>query len=371
LRKQAKDPIYVVVGDGFIGRHVAAAFVERRENGHRDVFVLSRKVRDGSIHPEVPVWQMDATDTDDVFGSLQRVRQAHGKRPIVIVHAAGMARPGMAEVDPEEARRQNVLSMRNLAEVSRAIGYSTLVMLSTCYVFNGVDGTARGVYDEPDPIQVYGNTKAEAELLADVVLRLPAVYGPLHRLDAAPSSGLFLARQAHAILQNVPIADGNTTPEQVQAILQDVLRPDGDKVHTLAGQRMQFADVESVAGAVVTLATSVAAQSVTGLHPEKVIVHAAPSEALSWKELVQIFAKTMRPDLRLNRTQLDALVLEDFTNPTDTAARPANPLLDASSGRQFGIDLPGASVAASDFLRSVDLLSPGIERGKPLLYRGF
>lgn len=99
----------------------------------------------------------------------------------VVVHCAADADLASCERDPGAAWALNVEGTRVVARAAAAAG-ARLVQVSTDCVFRGTapDGYAEG--DPPDPIQVYGSTKAEAERVAlDVadalVLRIPLLYG--------------------------------------------------------------------------------------------------------------------------------------------------------------------------------------------------
>lgn len=81
--------------------------------------------------------------------------------PDMIIHCAASVNVDACEDDPAEAYRQNVLASRNVAEAANRTG-AYLIYISTDAVFDG----RRGNYsesDEPNPINVYGKTKLQAE----------------------------------------------------------------------------------------------------------------------------------------------------------------------------------------------------------------
>jgi dTDP-4-dehydrorhamnose reductase len=105
--------------------------------------------------------QLDLTDRSAVASAFQR------HKPQLIIHCAALSRTRDCEQDPERARRINVDATATLAELAQNIRF---IFLSSGEVFDG----ARGWYresDEPNPINVYGRTKLEAER---VVLQNPA-----------------------------------------------------------------------------------------------------------------------------------------------------------------------------------------------------
>lgn len=105
--------------------------------------------------------EADLTDRDQVKAVWQRCR------PSLVIHCAALSRTGACEQDPARARLINVEATRSLADMARDIPF---VFLSTDQVFDG----SKGHYVETDevrPLNVYAQTKAEAER---VVLENPA-----------------------------------------------------------------------------------------------------------------------------------------------------------------------------------------------------
>lgn len=87
--------------------------------------------------------------------------------PQLVVHCAALSRTGACEQNPALAKRINVETTRYLADLARDIPF---VFLSSDQVFDG----SKAWYVETDgvnPLNVYGQTKAEAE---QVVLQNPA-----------------------------------------------------------------------------------------------------------------------------------------------------------------------------------------------------
>jgi len=87
--------------------------------------------------------------------------------PDLVIHCAAFSRTGACEQDPARARLINVETTKRLADLARDVPF---VFLSTDQVFDG----SRGQYvetDEVNPLNVYGQTKAEAE---QIVLQNPS-----------------------------------------------------------------------------------------------------------------------------------------------------------------------------------------------------
>jgi dTDP-4-dehydrorhamnose reductase len=103
---------------------------------------------------------LDLTDHPNVERAWQSIK------PSTVIHCAALSRTKDCEQDPEQARRINVQATAHLAQLSRDIPF---IFLSSGEVFDGKTSWYRES-DEPKPINVYGQTKLEAER---VVLQNP------------------------------------------------------------------------------------------------------------------------------------------------------------------------------------------------------
>src|SRR5262245_11194696 len=127
----------------------------------------------------------------DVFGvSVQPIDLAQREavttafraaRPDVIIHAAALARIAECLMSPDTARRINTEGTQLLAELAATTG-ARLVYVSTDLVFDGENPPYRE-NDQPQPLSVYGRSKADAEpaVLAvqnSVVARVSLLFGP-------------------------------------------------------------------------------------------------------------------------------------------------------------------------------------------------
>jgi dTDP-4-dehydrorhamnose reductase len=105
--------------------------------------------------------QLDLTDQSAVSAAFQRYH------PQLIIHCAALSRTKDCEQDPERAKRINV----DATDILSQLALNTRFMfLSSGEVFDG----STGWYDEsaePNPINMYGRTKLEAER---IVLANPA-----------------------------------------------------------------------------------------------------------------------------------------------------------------------------------------------------
>ena len=121
--------------------------------------------------------EVDITDPTAVDAILRRCK------PWAVINAAGYVRVDDAEQEPEACRRANVAGPMNLAGACRRRGIR-LVTFSSDLVFDGVKGRPYIEADRPRPLNIYGQTKAEAErrvldVLPDaLVVRTSAFFGP-------------------------------------------------------------------------------------------------------------------------------------------------------------------------------------------------
>ena len=95
----------------------------------------------------------DLTDAAQVHTLWQR------HRPDLIIHCAALSRTGACEQDPAKARLINVDATKRLADLADEISF---IFLSTDQVFDGLKGQYVET-DQVNPLNVYGQTKAEAE----------------------------------------------------------------------------------------------------------------------------------------------------------------------------------------------------------------
>ena len=135
----------------------------------------------GTYHTEQPVFDVDLFDLD--VRDTQRVREVIEQvEPNVVVNCAAYTDVDGCEENPKLASRVNADAPGVLAEEcgERDISF---VHLSTDYVFDGEADKPYTEDDEPNPIQVYGETKLDGEKRVleahpeSVVCRLSFVWG--------------------------------------------------------------------------------------------------------------------------------------------------------------------------------------------------
>jgi len=93
------------------------------------------------------------------FDQLQAAFATH--RPTEVIHSAAMTNVDACEQDPDACRALNVDAVRNIAGLCKEYG-TRLIHLSTDFIFDGKAGPYKET-DAPNPLSVYGRSKAEAE----------------------------------------------------------------------------------------------------------------------------------------------------------------------------------------------------------------
>lgn len=171
---------------GLLGREVAALFA-----GSFDVIPVVHHIAvEGGRYA-------DLRDQQNVRQLLEDVR------PDLVIHTAAYREPDVCEQHPEETRRLNVEPVRTFSEWLPSS--ARLVFISTDYVFDGQLPPYREG-DETCPVNVYGQSKVEGEVLAlqhdgGLVLRIPLLVGAGPTLD---ESG-FIAQMRQTVLEAKPL----------------------------------------------------------------------------------------------------------------------------------------------------------------------
>lgn len=128
--------------------------------------------------------ECDVTD----LAAIRRVVEHY--RPWAIVNAAGFVRLEEAELEQERCFAENVTGPRHLAEIAAQYGIQ-LVTFSSDLVFDGNQQWPYTESDQPNPINLYGLTKAKAEtailgIYPDaLVVRTSAFFGPWDQYNFA------------------------------------------------------------------------------------------------------------------------------------------------------------------------------------------
>lgn len=142
---------------GYLGHHVESQI---RARG-LELVIAGRRAAD------VP---LDLADPASIQGALESVE------PDLILNLAAVSSVGICETEPDLAERGN----RDAPAVLAGSGLR-LLHVSTDLVFGG-DRAPYASTATPDPLNVYGRTKAQGEAAVDagggLVVRLPLLFGP-------------------------------------------------------------------------------------------------------------------------------------------------------------------------------------------------
>jgi len=116
---------------------------------------------------------LDAQATVALIESLQ---------PDLVINAQALSDVDRCQAEPELARALNIETTIHLVRALKQT-HALLIHISTDYVFDGTKGTPYTEADEPNPINVYGRSKLEAERLVlgyvrAVVVRTSTLFGP-------------------------------------------------------------------------------------------------------------------------------------------------------------------------------------------------
>jgi dTDP-4-dehydrorhamnose reductase len=133
----------------------------------------------------------------DLCNAGEVVRAFRAARPAVIIHAAALSSVGDCHRSPSRARQTNARATGLLAELADQQG-ARVTYVSTDLVFDGRKPWYRET-DCPNPLSVYGRTKASGERVilrhpGHLAVRVSLLYGPT--INGRPS---FFDQQIHSI----------------------------------------------------------------------------------------------------------------------------------------------------------------------------
>jgi len=104
------------------------------------------------------------TDIDilDITNEMQVRKFIKQERPDIVIHCAAYTNVDNAETEADIAEKINVQGTKNVAKACKSVD-ATIVLISTDYVFDGTKGKKYLPSDKPNPLNIYGKTKFEAE----------------------------------------------------------------------------------------------------------------------------------------------------------------------------------------------------------------
>ncbi|HEV3480478.1 MAG TPA: NAD-dependent epimerase/dehydratase family protein [Gaiellaceae bacterium] len=216
--------VAVTGGAGFIGSHVADAFIER---GEEVLVVDDLSSGDRNNVPAAAAFaEADVADKNDLQSALE------GFRPQLICHLAAQASVTVSVENPELDFASNVRGTFNICQVAAALE-APVVFASTGGALYGDDAPI----PTPEtyvaqPLSPYGASKlagesfvatqARAQGLANAVLRLGNVYGP--RQNAHGEAGVVAIFSDRLLSGETPVAYGHGKPTRDYIHVADVTR---------------------------------------------------------------------------------------------------------------------------------------------------
>jgi dTDP-4-dehydrorhamnose reductase len=237
-------------------------------------------------------------------------------RPWAIVNAAGFVRVDDAENEKEKCHADNTIGPQNLAIVAAKHGIK-LVTYSSDLVFDGEKRMPYTEEDQPNPLNTYGFTKAQAEDIvlkanpSALVIRTSVFFGPWDEYNFAHQVRRSLLNEDIINVAKDAVVSPTYVPDLVHATL-DLLVDD-----------------------------------------EKGIWHLSNNGELSWVD----FANEVADRFNLNRKYINPITTADFQFP---AKRPLYSVLSSSRG----ILLPPLEDALR---RYTDVMRATIQKEKQLL----
>jgi dTDP-4-dehydrorhamnose reductase len=223
--------VLITGSNGLLGQQLVDLFVRC---GDYNLILASRQERSVFTEDTLPYVQLDITRRQDVRNIIEEFE------PEFIINAATVTEVDRCETERENAWRTNVAGVENILSAAKLTG-STLVQLSTDYIFDGKSGP----YDEyarPNPPNYYGRTKLAGENLISaagipaVIVRTMILYGL--GVNVKPNFGVWLLKN---FIEDKPmrIVDdqiGNPTlvDDLAYAILQ-IIERNRTGVYNIAG----------------------------------------------------------------------------------------------------------------------------------------
>ncbi len=128
-------------------------------------------------------------------------------QPDVIINTAAFHKVEEVEQNPTQAFAVNTVGPRNLALASQELN-STLIHLSTDYVFSGSKGKPYVETDPVDPLNIYGISKAAGEMVVRAlwprhfIIRTSGLYG---KAGSSGKGGNFVELMLRLAQQGKPI----------------------------------------------------------------------------------------------------------------------------------------------------------------------
>lgn len=160
MKTAPSTPVLIIGKNGTLGR----AFAKVCEDRCISYQLLSRQ-------------DCDISNLNSIESAIEQYK------PWAIINAAGFVRVDDAEKECDDCKRDNTTGPQNLAIACNKQGIQ-LMNFSSDLVFDGRKPTAYMESDLPNPLNVYGQSKAQAEILiqkeypSSLIVRTSAFFGP-------------------------------------------------------------------------------------------------------------------------------------------------------------------------------------------------
>lgn len=216
--------ILVTGGAGFIGSHVADAFIAE---GHNVIIIDDMSSgRQENVNPKAKLYRMDIQDSrvEDIF--------CNEKIELMCHHAAQMdVRKSVA--DPKFDASVNVLGFLNLMEAGRKHGLRKVIFASTGGAIYGEQDYFPADEEHPTrPLSPYGITKLVTEKylffyhavygITYVVLRYANIYGP--RQSPHGEAGVIAIFTSKMLSGEQPVINGDGKQTRDYTFVGDVVK---------------------------------------------------------------------------------------------------------------------------------------------------
>lgn len=219
------ERILVTGGAGFIGSHVAEAFLAA---GH-EVAILDNfsTGKESNIPSNVQSFTGDVTNRENLHDILQQFK------PTVINHHAAHIQVGNSVKDPHFDALHNIFGVLNVMEEARLLGtVKKVIMASTGGAMYGDQPVPFNETMLPQPLSPYGISKRSGEMylyfyyaqygIPYVALRYSNVYGP--RQNPHGESGVVAIFMEKILAGEEPVINGEGTNTRDYVYVTDVAR---------------------------------------------------------------------------------------------------------------------------------------------------
>lgn len=218
------EHVLVTGGAGFIGSHVAEAFLEA---GHRVTVLDNLSTGKKEYVPAGAEFiEADITNRSQVREIITTVR------PTVIDHHAAHIQVGNSVKDPQFDATANILGLLNSMEAAKDVGVKKVILASTGGAMYGNKPTPFDESMSPQPLSPYGVSKRAGELylyyyyeqygIPFISLRYANVYGP--RQNPHGESGVVAIFSEMIAAGKSPTINGDGTHTRDYVHVSDVAK---------------------------------------------------------------------------------------------------------------------------------------------------